>query len=597
MPAADPRLSTRRWPRSLDLKSDLKSIVFFSALALSLLACAQAPSAKTNAARPHQPDSASPGAQYFEQLTRDRQLFDDGKFADAAALYASLTKTYPDDIEVWMRLGNARSKAKQFREAAGALSNAFERGGEYPGNLAYRIARLYGQAGDKSNSLAWLERSLAIPLENRPGIADDEAFAAWRSDERFRELAGLAPKRTASREEAWNYDLDFLVAEIRRMHYAYRSNPLPRAFDDNLHSLRQRIPGLSDSAMEPEVQRLLASLGDGHTGLQSGVPAEIPIAFYDFSDGIFVIDAAADCECIGDRVLALGATPIAAAVQKITPFLSVDNAMGVRLSAPRYLRFPQYLRAAGIAPSDREVLVSLERPGGVKHQYLAKPSNDLRMGRRLFPSRLTATAGPVPRYMQRVNENYWFEVLPGGHTLYFQFNQVFDESGDPIDQFAKRLHAALAPSTIRNLIIDMRHNSGGNLNLFTPLLRSVIAFETSREPAGLYVITSRQTFSAAQVFVNELDRYTSAVFAGEPSGSRPNFIGESAPARLPYSGLETIISTRYHQTDDQDQRMWIAPKIPVALSSADYFANRDPVLDAVLQVIADRTAHPPSGHK
>jgi len=54
---------------------------------------------------------------------------------------------------------------------------------------------------------------------------------------------------------------------------------------------------------------------------------------------------------------------------------------------------------------------------------------------------------------------------------------------------------------------------------------------------------------------------------------------------LPNSGWLLTISTRYHQTEDQDRRTWIAPKIPVELSSADYFANRDPVLDAVLEVI------------
>jgi len=48
------------------------------------------------------------------------------------------------------------------------------------------------------------------------------------------------------------------------------------------------------------------------------------------------------------------------------------------------------------------------------------------------------------------------------------------------------------------------------------------------------------------------------------------------------------ISTRYHQTDDQDQRTWIAPKIPVELSAEDYFANHDPVLEAVLRVIRTR---------
>jgi hypothetical protein len=351
------------------------------------------------------------------------------------------------------------------------------------------------------------------------------------------------------------------------------------------------MPKLTEAAMQPEIQRLLARLGDGHTGLQ-GIPSgQIPLNFYDFSDGMFVIDAPADCNCIGERVVALGATPIQAAVQKITPFLSVDNAMGVRMKAPVYLRFIEYLRAAGIDASENGVVVSLDGSHG-KHQFTAKPAGFGGMGGRLFSSKI-AGARPVPRYLQHTNDNYWFEVLPDGATVYFQFNQVMNEPGNTIEQFAARLQAALAASKIRNLIVDMRHNGGGNLNLFPPLLRSIITFQSSHEGAGLYVLTSRMTFSAAQVFINELDRYTSAVFAGEPAGSKPNFIGESAPTTLPHSGLRMTISTRYHQTDDQDQRTWIAPKIPVALSSSDYFANRDPVLDAVLSVIKNLPTRTP----
>src|SRR5205823_7020207 len=47
---------------------------------------------------------------------------------------------------------------------------------------------------------------------------------------------------------------------------------------------------------------------------------------------------------------------------------------------------------------------------------------------------------------------------------------------------------------------------------------------TGVQTCALPIFTSRMTFSAAQVFVNELDRYTNAVIAGEPSGSKPNFI-------------------------------------------------------------------------
>jgi tetratricopeptide (TPR) repeat protein len=552
-----------------------------SILGLSLLACAQAPSTKAAS------QAGSRGAEYFERFTRAQDLAKKGDSGAAAAAYEELTRSYADDAEVWIGLGSSRAKAGQFRGAAEAFSRALALGGEYPGSLAYRIASMYARAGDKDQSLAWLEKSLAIPLENRPRIASDDAFAAWRDDDRFRKLAGLPAKGPVGREEGWNRDLDFLVSEIRRMHYAYRSNPLPPGFENEVRSLRQRIPKLPDSSMAPEIQRLLARLGDGHTGLQGAAGRLIPLTFYDFPDGMYVIDAPEECGCLGDRVTALGQTPIQMAVEKITPFLSVDNAMGIRARAPMYLRLPEYLRAAGIIPSENQVVVSLEGSHG-KHQFAASATDNGFIQRRLFPSKL-AGAGRVPRYLEHVNDSYWFEVLPGGNTLYFQFNQVLDKPGESIAEFAVKLKAALAPAAIRNLIVDVRLNGGGNLNLFTPLMRSLITFETSREGAGIYVITGRQTFSAAQVFVNELDRYTSAVFAGEPAGSRPNFIGESAPTTLPYSGLGMTISTRYHQTDDQDQRTWIAPKIPVELSSADYFANRDPVMDAVLKVIAGRS--------
>ncbi len=47
-----------------------------------------------------------------------------------------------------------------------------------------------------------------------------------------------------------------------------------------------------------------------------------------------------------------------------------------------------------------------------------------------------------------------------------------------------------------------------------------------------------------------------------------------------------FISTRNHMSSDwTDARIWIAPDVPVALSSADYFANRDPVFDAVVSLI------------
>ena len=101
----------------------------------------------------------------------------------------------------------------------------------------------------------------------------------------------------------------------------------------------------------------------------------------------------------------------------------------------------------------------------------------------------------------------------------------------------------------------------------------------------LFVLTGRGTFSAAQVFLNQIDHDTPAIVAGEPSSSRPDFPGEDTSLRLPWSGVHGSISSRWHMVDGADTRVWIAPRIPVRLTARDYFANRDPVLDAVLEVM------------
>ena len=74
---------------------------------------------------------------------------------------------------------------------------------------------------------------------------------------------------------------------------------------------------------------------------------------------------------------------------------------------------------------------------------------------------------------------------------------------------------------------------------------------------------------------------TKAIFAGEPSGSKPNFVGGHNPVELAWRGIMANLSNRYHEIIPGDTREWIEPELKVELSSRDYFANRDPVLEAV----------------
>ena len=136
--------------------------------------------------------------------------------------------------------------------------------------------------------------------------------------------------------------------------------------------------------------------------------------------------------------------------------------------------------------------------------------------------------------------------------------------------------------------MDVRRNGGGNSYLYPELLRTAIAFD-ARPGHRTYAIIDRKTYSAAMNFVIDMDRLTNAVFVGEATGGSVEQHGDASLLKLPYSGRNFAISSIvWNLSSPRDDRRWIAPDVPVALTAADYFANRDPALDAVLELIRRR---------
>lgn len=171
-------------------------------------------------------------------------------------------------------------------------------------------------------------------------------------------------------------------------------------------------------------------------------------------------------------------------------------------------------------------------------------------------------------------------------AVYAQLNRVRNAKDQSIAEFAEAVQAEIMNGAAQHLILDLRHNNGGNNFLIWPIVRLVMWHEASDPDHRVWVITGRNTFSACQNLVNFLDRETEAVFVGEPSSSKPNFVGEDTSVELPYSRLRLSISSRYWQDSyPGDHRVWVPVDVPVALSSIDYFGNRDPVMEALAEII------------
>ncbi len=67
-----------------------------------------------------------------------------------------------------------------------------------------------------------------------------------------------------------------------------------------------------------------------------------------------------------------------------------------------------------------------------------------------------------------------------------------------LKDFNIELRNQIAQNKIQNLILDLRHNHGGNGAILPPMLKTVINFEVMNPKGQIFVIMGRETYSAGQ---------------------------------------------------------------------------------------------------
>lgn len=528
------------------------------------------------------------GGEFYRQLTNGNLLLDQQKWSEAEIIFSKLSQDYPLHGKIWGQLGVALRQQKKYADAIRAYEKVMEiQGPGLPYNARYWIAVSYAALGNTNAALDTLHQLVFNDAYlQRPELLADSNFAGLKNNSRFRAIAGKEDVSQLSRNEGWRHDIDYLAAELKRNNSS--GAPIPEEFWRRQRELKASLPKLNDFQIVMGMSHMLNALDRGHTALWLGFPGAkvdfrpMPIHLYIFPEGIFITQGLQGySDLAGAQVLAFDKTSAAEAIRRMQTARSKESAMEDLWISPRMLEMPAVLKGLGITQQSDRAELTLKMPDGSK---VIKTLNVIEMSEPNFKLAPPPSVKP-PLFLSKVKEVHWLEELPQHNAIYVQINNIMSDKDETMPQFGIRLRQVINETKPSSIIVDLRHNNGGNTFTYQEVLRTLTAFSTIEENK-VYVLIGRNVYSAAANFCTDLERMVKPIFVGEPTSATGNQWGDESQFVLPYSRITGAFSgLRWQLSHPWDKRHSIVPDVPVQLTAKDYFQGNDPALDAIFHMI------------
>jgi hypothetical protein len=536
-------------------------------------------------------------------------LYTSQKWSEAEKAYKEVLTSHPDDATSAMNLADCYEQSGDFARAISAYQSAAKLESARVFGL-FAMSGLYARIGNKEHAIEVLNKAIDEGFDQGRMVLRDTSLTGLRNDPGFqlalRRLLGegfTGFDRVEPTKEEMKQGIQLLTRTIRKQSPNPYRTFSPEEWDARTQSALSRVNSLDTTGYFVELVGLAGMAGDVHTAVYPDQSSKVlrdvcHLRFWKFSDGLYIRAAApALSYLVGSKVLAIQGTPVDDAWQRLMSKVPTENEWMSAYMVQFYMQFPGFLHAMGLGEDQRQGLWTLQLPSGQRSEVRLEATEDVGWAGAINSSLgiiapsdyVEGHPSPPPLWLKNRNRNYWFEYLSPEKTVFLQINTPRQDRAHPWDDFVDEVFQAIRQSQAERLVIDLRHNGGGNGEMAQKLVHAIIATPAIDRPGHLYVLTSRITQSAGVYFAVRLEQETYSVFVGEPIGAHPNFFnsprGFHPMLALPGTDLYFRVANKWMQnSDNQDDRKFIAPDIPVAMSYAEYSGGKDPVLRAALDL-------------
>jgi len=370
----------------------------------------------------------------------------------------------------------------------------------------------------------------------------------------------------------WDEDVYFFSENIKEKHVDLFFNISESEFDKDIETLRNNTASNSETKTIIELLKILSKVGDSHTQMQySSKLTSLPFSTKWLDDGIFLTEVDINNEQhLGSRIIGINDTPIEDVIDNFRKVISYENESNYKNQFIEYMKYIDFYNDFGISDSSNEIAINLDN--GISYNVASDATQTL-----------SIQSNNPPLFLKDTQTFYWFEELKEDKIMYIQYNLCRERDDLSFQSFTDQIVSRIENNDhIEKLVIDLRHNGGGNSSIIRPLISEIknYIYNNRFQTNDIYVIIGRKTFSSAVLNTTELKDLYQVVVIGEPTGGKPNHHGEVLNFRLPNSLLNVSYSTKYFKFSPTDDDA-IYPDVSIEYNSDDLLNEIDPILEKI----------------
>jgi hypothetical protein len=384
----------------------------------------------------------------------------------------------------------------------------------------------------------------------------------------------------------WIDDIEQYQKGIETLHINPFSKISKEKFENEVNSLKRELNNLSDFEIIIELMKITRKIGDGHTAvsLRGQDVKFFPLEVMNFGDEwrIVKIDNSYK-EFLGYKLIGINGFSIDEVINKmqnVVPYVENSQSQITRISD--YINISEFLYGLGIIDSVSEASFTFQHDDGAKISFAINSVNrDYYLDNSNF-NQFELIHPNIEKPEKPELDYFWFAPVMNTEALYIKFKSYPEYS--KMDEICKSIYQYIENNKVKQVIIDMRNNGGGDYFVGVLLAFYLNLCDTIEWENGVYVISDKEVFSAATVNVIQYRQMLNAKIIGEPTGSNPKGYQDMDEFVLNNSKLIITYSKRFFKFTEENTD-GVIPDVLIDYNWDDYYNGKDNMLEWIIEEI------------